>query len=277
MDSNTILDLCDQWRATVVQPDGSGHHNADSQRLTLLAQGCVFQELDIDAMQAVCVGLTDRLHYRNSGQYIDNDQRQFWEWSAQLFSSDDAKNIIGTDIYSHLMDLVLPSLFCNENPFLEELKQPDPRYNQFVKSLVRSQARLLSYLTFPLLEAIARSVCAAYIAPDGVILNGFTVDGRTYSPGQRCNSLKHALMHAESIASCTFGGWHTRLEQVVHRITPSEPLYKAIYSWRNEVLHGNDFVAFKNRIVFNIAILFLLEKCRDNYEDLVNAAKSTES
>ncbi len=273
MDSKTILELCDKWRATVIQPDGSGHHNAHSRELTLLNQGCVFQDIDIDAIQAVCVGLTDRLHYRNSGQYIDEDQRQFWEWSAKLFSSDFAKKIIGTEIHSHLTDLVFPSLFCNENPFLEEPRLADPRYNQFVIKLVRNQARLLSYLTFPLLEAVARSICATYISTDGTVLREFSVDGKIYVRGQRCNSLKHALMQAEALSSTALSGLHYRLEQVVQRITPSEPLYMAIYTWRNETLHGNDFAAIKNRIVFNIAILFLLEKCCENYKDLVSIAK----
>lgn len=142
-----------------------------------------------------------------------------------------------------------------------------------MKLLLRSQPRILSYLTFPLLEAIARSICNAFINPDGTVINTFTIDGRRYNAGQRCNSLKHALMQSESLSSQVFQGWHSRLENVVQRITPTAPLYTAIYGWRNEVLHGGDFVASKNRIILNLAILFLLEKCRNDYAELASKAK----
>lgn len=276
MDSDTILNSCDQWRATVIQPDGSGIHNDESRQLTLLRNGCVYQDLDIDGIQAVCVGLTDRLHYRNSGQYIDEDQRQFWKWSAKFFGTEEAKNIIGDNIYSHLKDLIFPTLFCNENPFLRAPSHPDPRFNQFVKSLVRSHAQILSYLTFPLLEAVGRSNCSAYIDPDGLILNDLRIDGRAYKSGKRCSSLKHVLMLAEELSSNSFKHWHTRLKPVIQRITPSASLYEAIYGWRNEVLHGNDFVRYKNRVVLNIALLFLLEKCRTNYDAVANSASDIE-
>ncbi len=83
-------------------------------------------------------------------------------------------------------------------------------------------------------------------------------------------------MLAERLASNTFQGWHTRLEYVIQRITPSVPIHEAIYSWRNEVLHGEDFVSTKNRVVLNIAILFLLEKCRDDYVALADIARNVE-
>jgi len=68
----------------VIQPDGSGRHNADSHKL-LLHRMFDFHGLTINEAQACCTALTNKLYYRNLGAYIDREQMVFWSWIGQLF------------------------------------------------------------------------------------------------------------------------------------------------------------------------------------------------
>jgi hypothetical protein len=285
MDNQTgvdkILKLCDDWMNKVIQPNGSGVHGG-SEHKYMLDQNIKFHDLTINEMQACCIGLTDRLHYRHKGIYIDRDQMIFLSWIGQIFCNSKFQQILNDDeIYGHLCDIIMPLILTKidilfELPFdiddsLIEIKEG---YDPHLRKIFGRKWDILRYVSYPLLEAVARKFCASYINSDGIVVTQFSVlqqDGssRTYIVGKRCSSLRDLLILFESsIAGTEFKYFLNKIKDTIIRITSEPEPFDTLYSWRNQTLHGNKFSGIAGNLLFNLSVLFLLELSRDEYENI---------
>ena len=105
-----ILQLCDAWRAAHVRPDGSGVEDDSTRQLRLLANGIRFHELDVDELEAACVGLTETMVPRGLGGFICSDHYKFWGWCVQLFLTTSMSAVAPTN--SGLITQLLESSAC---------------------------------------------------------------------------------------------------------------------------------------------------------------------
>ena len=272
-----ILQLCEDWLNTVIQPNGSGVHDGSEQKFTLDAN-IVFHDLTINEIQSCCVGLTNRLHYRHTGAFIDRDQSIFWSWIGQLFCTSGFKQTLNSDdIHAHVCGIIIPMLLTSNDVLfdmsIDDSEKAKEGYDFNLRKFVGSRFNILRYLSFPFLEACTRRLCANYITSDGVVINQFSISGRTYNVNRKCSSLNDLLNLLEtSVAGSELNFFLGKIKDTINRITATSDPFHMLYSWRNQTLHGNQFSGIAGALFFNISILFLLELSRNNYTELSNQA-----
>lgn len=272
-----ILQLCDNWLKTVVKPDRSGVHNGSEQKFTLKAN-IDFRKLSINEIQACCIGLTNRLHYRNIGTFIDRDQTIFRSWIGQLFCTSNFKQTLNNDeIHSHVCDIIIPMILTSTDVLfdlsIDKRGKPIEGYDYNLRRFIASSHTILRYLSYPLLEACTRKLCNNFITSDGIVTHQFSVTGRTYNIHNKCSSLEHLLILLESsVAKAELKFFLNKIKATITRITGSTTPFEILYSWRNQTLHGNQFSGIAGDLIFNISILFLLEVARSNYVELSKEA-----
>jgi len=142
-----ILKLCTDWLSTVIQPNGAGVHDGSEQKFTLDAN-IKFHDLSINELQACCVGLTNRLHYRNTGAFIDRDQTIFWSWVGQLFCTSDCKQTLNDDdIHDHICGIIIPMVLTSSDilfdPSIDEQGNPKKEYDFSLRKFVGSRYTIL--------------------------------------------------------------------------------------------------------------------------------------
>jgi hypothetical protein len=286
-----IAQLCDAWLAAVYQPDGRMLIGA-SENFRLHQNGIQFHELSYAEMQASCVGLTRVLLLKNLNSVLDLDHQLFWAWSAELIVSVRSGFFTPQEMsISQLFDACIRASLAGIRPplsssspsslssKLEEWRQ-ERWLAQLVefntRQLVTHNALILAYLSFPLLEAMVKKVCSAYVDYSGTVLSQFTVPtrggGRTYRPDHpregTCSSLRD-LLHLlySTVADADL---HVQLEKFRQHIqtldTTIDP-FDLIYAWRNQSLHGQSSFPTIGGTVLNLTFLIALNQIQPTYEE----------
>jgi hypothetical protein len=280
--AQTILQLCDAWRAAHVRPDGSGVENDSTRQLRLIANGIRFHELDVDELEAACVGLTETMVPRGlGGGFMCPDHQQFWGWCTQLLLTTPMSTIVPNN--GTLITQLLESSAClivgGYSHFWAEPKvQLSKGYDWCLHKLIGKKFFILKYLSYPLLESLLKVHCSSFVEDDGTVKMLFSVarpDGsnRTYNPHNRCSSLRDLFVLLEqSTASSELSGSLQRLKCHFQRLHPTTPFIDLLYRWRNATLHGADQVTAVSGTIFNLCLLLCLDLVRPEYAKWQQAA-----
>jgi hypothetical protein len=156
--------ICDE---SLLMPGGAGV-------IRLIRNGVVIHELDHDQLCAAIVGLSRVLLRPGLGAYIDMDHFNLWAWGGQLllggmqlvFSIDEAyiQILFETVIHASLAHL-RPVKLDQQHGVAREVRSVHPHH---VEGLVNHSHVVLGYLVFPLLEALLKGGCSAFVSRDGI-------------------------------------------------------------------------------------------------------------
>jgi len=133
---------------------------------------------------------------------------------------------------------------------------------------------ILAYLSFPLLEGVAKKTCSVYVDYDGTVRRPFSVPNvsgkpRQYVTGDRCSSLRDLmhLLHVQVAPPCLAAALDDYCRHI-RGLNPAVEPFDLLYTWRNSSLHGHGSYPTIGGTVFNIAILILLDHVADSYGTL---------
>lgn len=279
-DSKTIRNLCDSWKASVMQPNGSIAIGGESDQLRLLANGVAFHDLDYDCMRAACIGLTSVLLLPGQNTIVDQDHHALWSWCGQLLCGSQSPYFDGS-IEAHpfrqLMELCfrasLVGTYRPDREGREQMQAADRLMDIHTQAWKRGSHTALAYLAFPMLEGVTKRHCSDFVQMDGRTIQAWNAprDGggtHTYQPGQVCSSLWKLLeLLRSTVASDELRGDLTELE--THLATFSDdgsPGFKVLYDWRNGSLHGASLNSTVGGTVLNTASLIALSQLREDYD-----------
>ncbi len=194
LSAEEITRLCDAWCSASTTPEGGIAIGGASEQYRLLANGIVFHELNYQALCAAILGATKVLLRPGFNTFIVQDHFWLWAWCGELLLSPRA------EIISHeqheirtLFDTCIRSSLagCRKPPANHEEWQEQNRISEMQthhsKYFLSNCHVVLAYLGFPLLEAVIKRFCSAFINFDGKVISQFQVlnkvgQPRIYSP-----------------------------------------------------------------------------------------------
>lgn len=274
-----ITQLCESWLAAAQRNDGSLGIGSATEVHRLHRNGIAFYDLNYEEIQASCIGLTRVLLLKRLNTIIDLDHQLFWAWigelllspRAKVFSSSEheLKQVFEAAIRASLAGVRPPPQSKQE---WEEQRRRSDSMEFNTQQLVLHAHLVLTYLAFPLLEAITKRICAAFVDYAGTVLAPFEVPQqngqvRKYHPDEVCSSLFALLWLLYSrVADADL---KQRLEEIrkhLNALDPSIDPFALIYSWRNRSLHGSASYPTIGGTVLNLATLISLNQVRATYE-----------
>lgn len=282
---NEILKLCDDWCAAATQPEGGLAIGGATERFRLLRNGVVFHELQYEELCAAVVGLSKVLLQPGLNTIIDQDHFGLWSWcgevllgaGGELFSHEEheIKSLFEAAIHASLANCRKPP--ANREEF-EEQRRIDDLQPLHAKRLLGHAHLALAYLGFPLLEALLKRACREYVAPDGQIVQAFSVETprggtRNYSPdgsyrNRQCSSLRDLMfLHLDTVACESLQQSLSALIEHVQKLALEQHPFDTIYKWRNQSLHGTTNFQTIGGTLLNISILIALDQIGLDFQE----------
>ncbi|HEU5372853.1 MAG TPA: hypothetical protein VFU51_10735 [Gaiellaceae bacterium] len=245
--------------------------------------------LSFDQLRSSLVDLQPTLLSTDGLAVVFGHELWLWSWVTELLvgvpspgsprryiEGDDLHGGPGTllrlSIWTALADC-RPPLSLDKHARKEETSkklEEEPNAQQ----LVGSRTSILTYLSFPLLEALTKLRCCDHVSLDGRALQRFTVDDETYGPGKRVSGLKHLLLLlSEHVASPTE---KEALESIRSSIQVARGIdgFKQISAWRNSQAHGSESLQAIGYTVYNLALLVGLHGIQDRFDDIREDARA---
>lgn len=271
-----ISALCQSWIDATPFKGGRYLLDRSAEDFRLLRNGVVFADLDYDQLRAAAVGLTTVLLRPGLSMHPNGDHRWFWAWCTELLCG-------GTSTYfkgwpeqevKALLGLCCRAALAGTYPPDEEGAR-----RQIERSLsmehnagrfVEDATSVLTYLAFPLLEAMTKRHCSEYVSMDGGVIQTFTAEprGREYNVGETCSSVRDLLWLVND--SCATDELRHDLGEVRAHLKGfaigDEDGFDVIFRWRNSSLHGVESLPTVGGTVLNVALLIALSEIRDRYE-----------
>ena len=279
-----IEKLCDDWCDASVLPEGGLQIGVQTEQFRLLANGVVFHELSHEELCAALFGLSKVLLHPGLNTVIDQDHYALWSWSGELllsrlphFFPDTQREI--QSLYAATIHAALAG--CSRPPATEEewqeqirIRESQPHHS---KQLLQKSALVLAYLTFPLLEAILKRACAAYVAFDGQVVCAFSVPdkqgkpilyGPKGTPGKsQCSSLRDLLfLHSTVVANPKLKSLLDRFRVHITTLDVTQDPFDLIYGWRNQSLHGSTNFQTIGGTMLNLSLLISLFEIEHEFE-----------
>jgi hypothetical protein len=254
---------------TVIGPETAKHR--------LLENGIVFHELNYAELRAACLGLSQVLLFPNLNTFIDSDHQVFWSWCGELFARHhltgtyftrderEISQLFGLACRASLAGIVPPG--TSQQDFMQKFDAMEPN----ARELVVHGHDVLVYLAFPVLEAILKKTCGAYVQYDGEVLAPFTVPSklgrRSYTVGKRISSIRDLLwLLYEEVANDDLVDGLDTLRAHIALLEPSRDPFDVLFRWRNSSLHGEESLPTIGGTVLNTAILVALDAISTGYE-----------
>jgi hypothetical protein len=281
-----IRSLCDQWCATCERLADGGVRvgGPDAAKLRLRRNGVDFTQLSYREMREACIGLTRVLLVPSLSTIVSEDHREFWAWCAQVMLGPNYKAPYsavfgpGSDglerlaIYSLRVALVTPDPIGSAFPDnLEDIHR---------QAVLLEAGRYLTYFAFPLLEGVLRKQCSSFVDSQGKVLKRFHPPRRRqpYSLGSTCSNIADLLHLLESeVANEALKDALQRIESHISSISGKEDGYRAIFTWRNATLHGEDNISTVGGTALQISLLIMLDRISGEYDELRLSALDTVS
>ncbi|MFL6628804.1 MAG: hypothetical protein ACJ8G1_20350 [Vitreoscilla sp.] len=252
-----IEQLCDDWCTASTPPGGGLQIGSETEKFRLRANGVVFHELDFASLCAAVIGLSKALLRPGLNTIVDFDHFTLWSWCAELIlasrpsvfaqAQHEIKATYETAIHAALASCTKPPASKDEWREQGRIRDLQPHH---AKQLLSSSSSILAYISFPLLEAVLKRACAAYVAFDGQVVATFSVPSRsgnvrTYDPNgsyrdQQCSSLRDLLfLHRTSVADSKQKLLLDRFRLHLGSLDTSGDPFDVLYRWRNQSLHGS--------------------------------------
>ena len=149
----------------------------------------------------------------------------------------------------------------------------DKLLNRNAKYLIYHSSIVLSYISFPLPEAVARRACSAYVDMNGVVKKPFEKPKGLYNVGDRCNSVRDILrLLRDRVAGDDLKNNLIEIFNHIESIVGESDGCSVIYRWRNSSLHGETTLLSIGGTVFGLSLLIALGDIEDRYVQLRDGA-----
>ena len=183
-----IEKLCDDWCAASKNQSSGMTLGKDTEKYRLLANGVVFHELDFASLCAALTGTARVLLRPRLCMVVDDDHLALWAWCAELllcpqsqfFSLDqiEIKSLFETSVHAALANCRrMPPKPASREEWIEQHRISE-RQPHHAKYFVENAYLTLAYLGFPLLEAMTKRACSAYVAFDGRVTSDSLCSGK---------------------------------------------------------------------------------------------------
>lgn len=280
-DPGRITKLCDAWAEAVRQPGGGFAIGASTERFRLLQNGLAFHALTYDELRAACLGLGRNLLLPGMNTVIDFDHTFFWAWCAEVIQynrppvfSDEQRalsELFGACVRAALANARKPASSKEE---WEQQRAHDGYVPFQLREFGHNAHLALAYLSFPLLERVAKLQCSDYVDLSGKVLKPFSIQrpgksARRYVVGQSCSSLRDllTLLHL-TVARPSLAADLRSYESHLKTFGNTQAPFDVLYGWRNTLLHGGANYPTIGGTVFNLAVLLLLDRRSADFEVL---------
>jgi hypothetical protein len=281
-----IEKLCDDWLAASTQ-GGDMVLGAETEKYRLLANGVQFHELDHETLCVTLLSLSKVLLRPGLNTIVDHDHFAAWSWCGQLLLAGrssvfpieerEIQSLYEASIHAALVGCRKPPATREE---WTEMCRTDALQPHHSKLLLQQSSLVLAYLTFPLLEAVLKRACTAYVAFDGQVVSAFSVPSRQGAPNTKlygpagapgspkCSSLRDLLfLHQTLVASPNQKALLNRFRAHLNTIDAAQDPFDLIYSWRNQSLHGSTNFQTIGGTMLSLALLISLFEIEQNFEE----------
>ena len=284
LSSEEITRLCDAWCAASTTPEGGMAIGRTSEQYRLLANKIIFHELDYQALCAAILGTAKVLLRPGLNTIIDQDHFWLWAWCGELLLSPRAKifsheqheikTLFETSIRSSLAGCRKPPANREEWEEQNRISELQPHHSKY---FLNNSHVVLSYLGFPLLEAVTKRACSVYVDFDGSVISQFQVLRRngtpkSYDPSgsysqQQCSSLRDLLFllfnqAADQDLVHSLDIFRTHLSNLDNTLDP----FDLIYKWRNQSLHGSINCQTIGGTLLSLSLLIAISEKKQNFE-----------
>ncbi|RYE56830.1 MAG: hypothetical protein EOP48_07150 [Sphingobacteriales bacterium] len=235
-----------------------------------LINNIIFHELNFDSLLTAITCLTKSLLINKQIQLITPDHIFLWSWCADLTLSMNPAYFLSTE--QELRNLFRTCSFASISNHGYDYEQPRSIRDNNARNFASKGALCLSYLGFPLLEAILRKECPTYLDKDGTVLTSFsTLKGPPYIPNnkQKCSSLGAVLkLFVEIVADSQLKDLLNELLDGIKITHGNSNPYEEIFNWRNQTLHGEAGDQIIGGTIFGISLLIAIYGIKDRFEAL---------
>lgn len=266
-----IRALCKDLRESIVQPDGSRVYDfAKIAPLGLNANGMQIHELSLKELRAALIGLAGTLTLPRRCCFQLPEHDATWAWAAEIalypfntFLSMNPK----VELDSAIREIYETAVRC------ALVKSSGLRLDRNLERLESDSRNILGFLAFPLLEALCRKTCSAFVDPTGIVVSEFTVINGSNTPermraGRRCSNLGHVLrLLVSQVASPELSEDALAIIQLVSEAEGRDG-FDAIYEWRCTALHGEATIPTMGYVVLTLCSLIALDYSQLDYEEL---------
>lgn len=278
-----IEKLCDDWLAATAKGEDFVM-NDETEKFRLLANGIVFHELNHETLCVALLSLSKVLLRPGLNTIVDWDHFAAWSWCGQLLvagrtsifprEEQEIQSLYEASIHAALVGCRKPPATREESA---EMCRTDGLQPHHSRQLLRQSNLVLAYLTFPLLEAVLKRACSAYVALDGQVVAEFSVPypsgapkpyGPAGKPGQgRCNSLRDLLfLYSNLIANPNQKILLYRFRDHLTSLNSDQDPFDLIYSWRNQSLHGTTNFKTIGGSMLSLSLLISLFEIEQDFE-----------
>ena len=288
INSRGMADLVRQYVAcwTAQRPIYSGiweDNDFGCENLQIFRNGYAIERLGHDELCDLSVLLTKSLR----GQ-INRDHKILWSWCSFLTSQlrNGVPMFNDADWASAFLSLVNLSLAgWKDRPAgpaaLAWEQQARSYVNHHAAATLNDKWVLAGPAVFAALEGTLRRKNSRYVGTDGNVRIGFRVTDsnqrpKTYTTGKKLNRIDDSLRLFDQIVASERGRPCTALRQLRNEIstlfTVATDPYDLIDSWRNELVHGQEYWQNRTPIILNLICLLVVDEIEPGaYDNSRNA------
>lgn len=248
-------------------------------KVNSIDSGIGFHELDYDEIRTACVELAKILLLPGRNTIIDLDHILLWSWLSELLIGRDGPMSSSANREIHdLAQITARSASAGSSVPTREgfdrARQADGLLTLNAREFLRGGYIALSYLSFPLLETIARRSCGAFVGLSGEVLQTFPKGhNQSYIVGKYCSNVGDVLrLLINQVASAELKSDIEDILQHVASIEGATDGSEVIYRWRNSSLHGETTLQTIGGTVFSLGLLISLDSIKSSYADKRTAA-----
>lgn len=225
------------------------------------------------------MGLADILLLPGLNTIVDLDHELLWSWCGELLLGGTEAPFASCSVNREIRELATTTVraaLANVRPPTrdaferagEAARLMEPNAREYLSRTHNT----LPYLAFPLLEAVARRACSAYVDLNGKVTTPFPrYAGKSYVVNARCNNVADLLrLLVETVGSPALKAdlsdvlSHIGELGSVERETQGDG-YAVIFDWRNSSLHGETSLSTIGGTVLTVALLIALDSIQDQY------------
>lgn len=271
MDAATIEALCDAWLDSATR-EGGISIGGESEQHRLRNNQVRFHELDFEGLRSACVGLSKVLLLPGLNTIVDGDHFLLWSWSAELLLGPGGPLADAELDVSRLTSAAVRAALVEARPPTEEAfeqaRQAHDVLTPSAKEHLRASHVALTYLSLPLLEAIARRACHEYVDLTGRVLTAFPRrTGGMHNEGAKCSSVVDVLeLLCTDVADHALSDDLNVIRATIANASEAEDGFDAIWEWRNSSLHGEASFPTIGGTMLTLALRIALEELADDYE-----------
>jgi hypothetical protein len=210
---------------------------------------------------------------------VHQDHFGIWSWCGELLLSPTArvfpahqhevKALFEATLHAAMAQCRKPPASREEWQTQSQVERQLPHHAQ---QLLQSSSLVLAYLAFPLLEAVLKRACSAFINLEGTVTARFQVlrpNGkmRDYEPRAQCSSIRDLLhLHYSSAAPAHLRALIDEFKLHILSLDSSSDPFDLIFQWRNDSLHGTSNYQTIGGTVLSLALLISVFEIEVDFE-----------